>query len=94
MGCQIFTVEPWGKGWIVDGEMSVAGRIACEQYRRYFTSRKKAEADASRMEAIERQARTEISEAIAARKAEAMAIRADRAARRERERDQQLSLPL
>ena len=71
-----------GKGYAVEGEITVAGVIAAEDFRQYVNTLRQAQALAARMMGIETEARAHALKVAAARKAEAVRIRSARQAAR------------
>jgi hypothetical protein len=77
--------------WLVEGRISVAGKVAAEDYSRLFATKAKAESDAAKQERIEAQAEEYITERNAARLANAERYLAERAAPKETD---QIAMPI
>jgi len=80
-----------GKGYVVTGEITLAGRIAAEDFRQHCRTLKEAQALRLRMILVETEARAYVASMAAAREAEARRIREARAAAKAAE-PQQLNL--
>lgn len=80
-----FTVEKYGRGWLVGGMMTMGGKIDAHEVRRLFKTKKEAEVYATKVTQAEIEARAYVAQRDAARKAEAERKKEERRKRKSRQ---------